>query len=132
MRRDDTLWTWSALGSDRAGGPFASAEEALADARDSDEVRVLLGHVEYLDPADYAFVVDADDLCERMAEAAHDTDGWDDPEIDVRKRPTTGTDAQEQLELALETWAHEWLSSTDWRMADGAVETDVPATEKAP
>ena len=118
---DKQQWAWSRLGNDYANGPFLTREEAIDDAMDSGEHEVHVGHVEWVDPAQF-IDVDLDTMIESTEERAHDQDGWagDDALIEVRTRPGTGTDAAEQLALALQTWASEWLRPASWRMADGS------------
>jgi hypothetical protein len=114
-------WCWSHLDSDYARGPFDSRAEAIEDAIGCAEApTVSVGRVEWFDPARY---VDTDlgSMLARMEERANDYDGWltDDDPIAVRVRPDTGTDAAEQLALALQSWASEWLTGVAWHMADG-------------
>jgi len=119
---DQRQWAWCRPGSDYANGPFATREEAIADALDSGEHDhdVEVGHVEWLDPAAY-IDVDLDTMIEATEERAHDQDGWDgdDELITVRVRSGTDTEAAEQLALALQTWASEWLRPVVWRMSKG-------------
>jgi len=119
---DKKQWAWSRHGNDYANGPFLTREEAIADAVDSGELDVEVGHIEWLDPAKY-IDVDLDTMIDSIEERAHDQDGWtgDDALVEVRTRLGTGTDAAEQLALALQTWASEWLRPASWRMAEGSV-----------
>jgi len=85
---DKKQWAWSRLGNDYANGPFLTREEAIADAVDSGELDVDVGHVEWIDPAEY-IDVDLDTMIESTEERAHDQDGWsgDDALIEVAFRP---------------------------------------------
>ena len=109
-------WAWS--GNHYADGPFDTRAEAIADAQRCGEDAVEVGHVEWLDPAAYVDV-DLGAMIDATEERAHDQAGWDGDELIVdRVRPGTGTDAAEQLALALQSWASEWLRSVAWRLAD--------------
>lgn len=119
---DKNQWAWSQPGDNYVYGPFDTRERALANALNSGESVVHLGRVEWLDIAAYVDV-DLSTVIDTIEERAHDQGGWcaegAGDMVKVRVRPGTGTDAAEQLALALQAWASEWLMPVSWRVVNG-------------
>lgn len=111
-------WCWRIPESELAHGPFSSREQALEDARrESDAVKVLVGHPEYLRPADW-IPSDMDELLERMDMFAYDN-GFpgDDQLFEVPDEDQK--EAQADLDRTLAAWASKWVRPTgQWQTSE--------------
>jgi len=118
---DDRQWCYEWQGHEEVEGPFASRDEALAKA--SDDVlansyklprKALVGRVRHADPMKSIEAITLDDVIDDMNDAAcDDCFGWaEGPIFDVREG------ASEALKLALQQWAHQWVSSSLWTIED--------------
>jgi len=126
-------WAWRGDHSEQAHGPFASRDEAMADALQHyapiDRATIILGHVRWADPAWY--VMDAvEDHLERMDEMAGDNGfGWyDDPIFDIPQKDMVA--AQTDLTERLEAWARRWVDSNCWVLDEIERYEKMPEKEK--
>ena len=114
-------WCYEWQGHEEVQGPFDTWEETLAKASaDVSENnyrlprKALVGRVRHADPMESVKVVTLDDVLDDMNDAACDDGfGWaEGPIFDVREG------AAEALKLALQQWAHRWVSSDLWTIKD--------------
>lgn len=110
-----TKYAWSLKGDDDCEGPFKSKEEALRNARRHVEAGavITLGIVKYAIPADH-IQSDMDGVLDSMNENACDNGFFYADEIFVAK-----DGAQDALTKALETWVHDYVTSSIWNAVDG-------------
>lgn len=122
MADDTREWCWhddDAYGSERLHGPFATREEAIADAYENvaslfNKGKFVIGRVEWLAPADFV-PDDLYDVLERMDEYAGSDYGYDG---DDRIFEAKCAETQSALTEALKKWANEYLYSNVWIVAD--------------
>ena len=108
-------WGWMRLDSEEADGPYATREAALAAAQADvdenlgEESVVVLGHCDFLVPADYVPDDDMEVVLFRMDECARAATMLDQDDL------FTGKDgAQEAFTAVMIAWAREWVTTDAW------------------
>lgn len=122
-------WCWvhsGALGeAGSLSGPFKTREEALNDAIESFNpesfpIKIVLGRVKNIVPADYPPRFDTYDVLESMEEALADDDLAFEDCVFGLSGPRD--DAEEALREALRAWIREWVESDGWILDDDGKE----------
>ena len=107
-------WGWMRAYAEYADGPYDSREEAVAaaqsgvDENSGDESVIILGHCDFLVPADYV----PDDMREvlgLMDEHAHNETSLEQDEV-FNARPG----AEKALMDAMVAWVREWVTTDAW------------------
>lgn len=113
---EKTQWAWSE-NDYYAQGPFDTREEAIRDAtNDADERVVSVGQVVWIRPEDHVWD-DLDSLLEHMEEHAFDETALDiDGECYFEVDDLTA--AQDDLTEVLKAWARRHLSCGYWMLQD--------------
>ena len=108
-------WGWMRAYAEYADGPYDSREEAVAaaqsgvDENSGDESVIILGHCDFLVPADYVPDDDMEVVLFRMDECARAATMLDQDDL------FTGKDgAQEAFTAVMIAWAREWVTTDAW------------------
>ena len=121
-------WAWMDIGAaDGVHGPFASREDALANARDAGEEIVDLGHVQWIDPGD-CVTTDFGSQYLGMEYDSIEGDGyWPERSFVCSDEEAAAKD----LQTITQAWAREWFSSRCWRFDEVESFIDTITGEKA-
>jgi hypothetical protein len=114
-------YAWSPEGNpDNVQGPFASLDDAIADAEALDPgTAYFVGPIKSVIPENWSCVLDAGQLIERMEELITEEVSFDDAVFSIPMRHIE--EADKELAEFLAYWARAYVKSDQWyfSQADG-------------